>query len=121
MADLCEFFFEPVSIELEAMLRQGRREDAVRFAKDNLRRGYSSPQFLSLVADLLEGKTYRRRELRHWIEIGTDFDELREQGNTREAALLELVRRYGYGETTIRNAVRLYHSGIRASQASQEE
>jgi hypothetical protein len=124
---------------------QARKEDAVRFAQEQLRAGSSSPElspeFRTLVAELMEGRKLKRILYRHWIEIGEDYDDLRTEGDareavlaslaerwrwdlaklktvraTREAALATLTERYGWGETTIRKAVAAYHSGLSANK-----
>lgn len=43
-----------------------------------------------------------------WIEIGEDFYRMREAGVRYDTVLSELVAKYGFSETHIRNALAVY-------------
>lgn len=98
--------------ELRAMAYDGRGEDARRKAVDLLRTGYSHKLFLAFVAELLDpparGRGAPARPPRQWLDIGSDYEELRDAGVTHEAAILRLADRYPYGERTVERAVKTY-------------
>jgi hypothetical protein len=94
------FDFCAVTHQIRGHLDEGRRDDAIQLVDHRLREGYSSPEFLALVADLLAASRPKKggrgqsakKAPPHWYEIGIAFDEL-DETLSREARLLELEER----------------------------
>jgi hypothetical protein len=111
------FEFLPQSIielDVRAALDELRIDDAKRIAAEHLRAGYHSQPFLEVVAEILEIKketgVVGRKQLKspkYWLEIGNDYQDLRDAGLNYEEACAELATRYGKGfsESTIKNTV----------------
>ncbi len=98
-------------MEVRAALSERRIADAKRIATEHLRAGYTSPEFLNVVAEMLEikkqhGKPGRkpRKSEPYWLEIGSKIQKLRDTGNdgkgmTVEEAVEELQTKYGSRNT----------------------
>jgi uncharacterized coiled-coil protein SlyX len=101
-------FICPVALEVQAALDERRIPDAKRIAAEHLRRGYHSQEFLNIVAKMLQVKVQsgvrgpKRKKPPHWLEIGNDFQELRDAGDSYEIACVKLAKKYGCSEGTIR-------------------
>jgi hypothetical protein len=102
--------FCPLAFELRCALEERRLADAKRIAVKHLRgRG---EEFLNIVAEMLgaksrPGKSGAKKKLYppHWLDIGSDYLQLRDAGAKYRPACQALARKYGYSLTQIRNAV----------------
>jgi hypothetical protein len=115
--------FCSVTSEIEALLSQGRRQEAVALAVRNLRSGYDSQNFLMAMADLLEpqkkGPGRPKAWPWRWIEIGQKYEVLRSElisggfrKRTHEDAVAELVRKFGRCARTIEATVSFYRKAL---------
>jgi hypothetical protein len=107
--------FCAVAIELRAALDEQRIADAKHIAAKHLRDGYHSPEFLEVVAEILEIKKEvgvpGRKQLKYpkyWLEIGNDYLDLRGAGHNYEDACAKLAEKYDCGESTIKNTVSFF-------------
>jgi hypothetical protein len=103
-----------VASEVRAALDERRIPDAKRIAAKALRAGHHHQEFLNIVAEMLEvkkqsGKLGRKRQTspRYWLEIGIDFEKLRDVGVSYEKACEELERKWGT-KNTIQKAVAFF-------------
>jgi hypothetical protein len=126
--------FCTVEFDVRRLLDNGHRDEAEALIIAKLRAGYSSPQFLSLVADLLalkkgKGKAWPRGAPRQWLEIGIRDDELRRElaeyrakrrnakrrrrdGNKPEPRIKTLMREFKRKDPkTIKTALAYYRIG----------
>ncbi|MCA1365943.1 hypothetical protein I6F15_00770 [Bradyrhizobium sp. BRP14] len=98
--------------ELRAMAYDGRSEEARRKAIELLRAGYSHKLFLAFVADLLDppvkGRGAPSRPPREWLDIGDDYENLRDDGRSHQDALMDLAEKYSVAERTVERAVAIY-------------
>jgi hypothetical protein len=107
-------YFCQVANEVRELLNKGCRDEAHDLVIAKLRSGYSSKEFLSLVAELLILARARKVWPKPkgippgWLEIGEAFEELLEEGSTYGEAVKELANRFSLGDGTIRRAVRVY-------------
>lgn len=112
MAKLPDISF--VAAEVRAALDERRIDDAKRIAAKELRAGYHHQEFLNIVAEMLEvkkqpgkrGPKYKKRPS-NWLEIGIDFEKLRDAGVSYEKACEELERKWGT-KNTIQKAVAFF-------------
>jgi hypothetical protein len=105
-----------VASEIENLLSQGRRQEAITLAVRNLRDGYDTRNFLTVVADLLEPQNRGRGRPKvrpwRWIEIGEKFEVLRSEGKTHRDAVDELVKKFGRCARTIEETVSFYRKAL---------
>ena len=98
---------------LRKMLATGRNVAARQQAAAWLREGYVSPQFLALVADMVDpskrGKGSRPRALPpQWLDIGQALLTIRDDGFTQEQAILILADRFNRSARAIEQALAFY-------------
>ncbi|MBP0583030.1 hypothetical protein J8I29_27135 [Labrys sp. LIt4] len=108
----------PRTAYLRRLIDQGRVIAAKQQAGTWLREAYASPQFLSLVAELLDpAKPDRSRRNRRppaqWLDIGEAFDALRGDGFTRDQAILILSDRFHCSSGLIDKALDFYRDAQR--------
>jgi hypothetical protein len=108
--------FFGVASEIEALLSQGRRQEAITLAVRNLRSGYDTQNFLTAVADLLEPQKRGRGRPKawpwRWIDIGQKFEVLRSEGKTHGDAVYELAKKFGRSARTIEETVSFYRKAL---------
>jgi hypothetical protein len=107
--------FCAVAFEVRSALDEGRIPDAKRIAAEHLRTGYTSQQFLEVVAEILEiekevGVVGRKQQKQrpYWVEIGNAVQDLRDAGATYENACAETAKKFNCSESTIKNTVRFF-------------
>jgi hypothetical protein len=103
--------FCSVAFEIRSALDERRTADAERIATKHLRAGYHSPEFLNIVAEMIEDKNVPREPGRpgkkcpqRWWEIGQAFEDLGGY-NKPTQAIKELVRQKWGSRGTVRKAV----------------
>lgn len=111
---------------IEALLYEGRRADAIRFAAAKLRAGHSHQLFLNAVADLLEPskKPIGRPKVgapADWFDIGMEADSMISSGETYERTIDALADKYGRGHRTIERAVKFYREGKAEADAEDPD
>ncbi|ESZ76504.1 MULTISPECIES: hypothetical protein [unclassified Mesorhizobium] len=104
--------FSLQAIPIESALSEGRIEDAKTLLIDLLRSGKAGAVVQRLAADMLKPSKRprgRTRALpRHWIDIGEQFNGLRNDGVRYEEAMRRMTEKFGYSETHVRGAVATY-------------
>lgn len=104
--------FSVQAIPIRSALLEGRNEDAKRLTIELLRAGKADKVVQSIAAEMIKPPKRppgRPRTLpAFWIEIGEDFYRMREAGVRYDTVLAELVAKYGFSETHIRNALATY-------------
>ncbi|WP_454811644.1 hypothetical protein [Labrys neptuniae] len=108
----------PRTAYLRRLIEQGRIIAAKQQAGAWLREAYASPQFLSLIAELLDpAKPDRDRRNRRppaqWLDIGEAFDAIREDGFTRDQTILILSDRFHRSAGLIDKALDFYRDAQR--------
>ncbi|WP_150973086.1 hypothetical protein [Aureimonas leprariae] len=117
----------PEVTEIRRLLSSRRREDAVAAAQQHLRNGYSSRDFLRLVADLLEPPRKGKRGPKPsppalWMERGEAVERLRSEGMTYEKAIDRVAFEMGSSPSTIGRACRYYNEALdEHSRLAREE
>jgi hypothetical protein len=109
------FDFCTVAVDIRSAIDERRIGDAKQLAAEHLRSGYHSQPFLNIVAELLKVKKQMGvRGPKHksapsfWYEIGNDFQELRDAGESYSDACEKLAKKYGSGVRTIEKAVAFF-------------
>ena len=106
--------------EIRALLDQGRRPEANALGAKYLRAGVTSPLFAEIVAELqqppLKGQGRPSASPYKWLEIGQEFETMRDGGLTYEAARLAVAEKYCRSESHVEKAVRIYRAAVEASQ-----
>jgi hypothetical protein len=99
---------------LRKLLREGRVVAVRQQAADWLREGFASPQFLHLLAEMLDPSRQKRARRRlpppQWSDIGEAFASLRDDGFIRKQAILILADRFHRSAQTIEKALAHYRS-----------
>lgn len=108
------------SLHLRKMLREGRVVAPRQQAADWLREGYASPQFLALMAELVDPSRQKRsrRQLPppQWWDIGEAFLALSADGFIRQQAILILADRFRRSARTIEKAL-AHHRATEGQEA----
>lgn len=100
-----------IPAQIQALLDQGRTDEARKLAQKHLRAGYGERQFLALIADMLEPKVARGRGRPKTAvppklpQIMDGYKELKDAGMSDEAAFAELAEKHGRSASSIRDAV----------------
>jgi hypothetical protein len=103
--------FSPVAFEIECMIDEGRRAEAIGLARKTLHARYGGDTFLRLVAELLRPATRKRRGRpqvaypRHWLRIGSDFEN--------GANIVDIMKRYRVSESHARKAIERFQKAKR--------
>ena len=118
--------FSVHAFRIEALLSEGRRSEAVDYAAQMLRTGYSDSLFLAAVADLLEPPARKpgrpaASAPADWFDIGQAFDSLISSGATYETAIDALADEFHRGHRTIERAVKFYREGKAEADAAAAE
>jgi len=83
------------------------------------------PEFLNVVADLLDPPKRRRGGQSHWprqwYEIGTRYEELRDDDRTYEQSVKILADEFARGRRTIERVVQFYTSAKEESDRIARE
>jgi hypothetical protein len=124
-----------VASEIEALLSQGRRREAIALAVRKLRSGHDTQNFLTAVADLLEsqkrGRGRPKAWPRRWIEIGQKYEVLRSEQirkpgkggrfvtkrKTHGDVVAELAKKFGRSARTIEETVSFYRKALEYQDA----
>jgi len=110
--------FCPRTAYLRRLIAQGRIVAAKQQAGTWLREAYASPQFLSLIAELLDPAKPDRRRRRpspaQWLDIGEAFDALRDDGFTHDQTILVLSDRFHRSVGLIEKALAFYRDAQHA-------
>lgn len=113
------------ALEIKTAMDEGRTEDGKTIAIELLMKGKADPDVQRLVAAILrppkKAKGRPSSNLRHWLEIGQAFEAEREDGLSHEDALVKIEKIFGYGQTHIEKAVRMYRDAKAAHDASTQE
>ncbi len=111
MAKLPPGFSLP-AIRIESALSEGRTADALKMVVDLLRSGKADAVVQRIAATMLKppkrGRGRQKALPQFWFDIGQDFHDLRSRGHLYEAVLEKLAAKYGFSETHVRNAVRIF-------------
>lgn len=98
--------------ELRAMVYDGRGDEARAKAVELLRSGHSHKVFLAFVAELLDppakGRGAPARPPKQWLDIGEDYELLRDEGSSHQNVLMDLAEKYEVAERTIERAVAIF-------------
>lgn len=104
--------FCPRTAYLRRLIAQGRIVAAKQQAGAWLREAYASPQFLTLIAELLDpakpDRSRRRPPPAQWLDIGEAFDALRDDGFTHDQTILVLCDRFHRSASLIEKALAFY-------------
>lgn len=102
----------PRTAYLRRLIDDGRIIAAKQQAGAWLREAYASPQFLSLIAELLDpakpDRSRRRPPPAQWLDIGEAFDAIREDGFTHDQTILILSDRFHRSAGLIEKALAFY-------------
>lgn len=108
--------FSLPAISIRGALQEGRVNDAKTMVIDLLRAGRADAVVQGIAADLLRpGKRSRGRPRtlpKFWMQIGEEFERMRDTGNRYEETVIHLSEKFGYSETHVRNAVRTYRDAV---------
>ena len=109
------------ALPIEEAIREGRTEDAKRLICEILRAGNADSVVQGLAANMItppkRGRGRPATEPQHWFDIGTEFHHLRSSGWKYEDVMVELERRFGYADATLRKAIAYYESAKAAHDA----
>jgi hypothetical protein len=104
--------FSLQAIPIQSALAEGRKEDAKTEIVRLLLTGKADKIVQLLAAEMIRPPKKKRGRpqalKRHWLEIGEQFQELRDNGVKYEEALHLVSKKFGYSKTHIRDAVTLY-------------
>ncbi|MEI8697657.1 hypothetical protein [Mesorhizobium sp. ISC15] len=96
-------------------LRSGREHDARKYVAHMLRGGRASPAMQALAADIIDPRIATKSRGRKvierpkdWMEVGSAFEQYRQQGMTYELALDEVMKDFGTRKTSTDAAVRYF-------------
>lgn len=110
---------------IQAALSEGRTPDAKRLICEILLAGRADAVVQKLAAEMiLPKKKPRGRQKafkKFWFDIGMEFNSLRGSGVKYEDALSQLSKKFGFGETHIRNAVREYEEAREAHEEATRD
>jgi hypothetical protein len=105
--------------EIEYLMRQGRRQEAIAKAVVVLRAGAASSLVQNLVAELLQPAPKGRGRPAalpwRWAEMGEEFEALRDSGVTHEQAIRQIADRFGRSESAVEKTVRMYRAAVKAA------
>lgn len=111
--------FCPRTAHLRRLIAQGRIVAAKQQAGAWLREAYASPQFLTLIAELLDptkpDRNRRRPAPAQWLDIGEAFEALREDGFTQDQTILVLSDRFHRSVGLIEKALAFYREAQHTS------
>ena len=104
--------FSLQAIRIQSALSEGRTADARKLVLDLLRAGTADRVVQGIAANMLKppkrGRGRQKTMPQHWFDIGQDFHDLRSRGQLYETVLATLAAKYGFSETHVRNAVRIF-------------
>jgi hypothetical protein len=111
---------------IRSMLDEGRRVDAIAFAIAELRKSKEAPLFMQAVASLLESEPSQRgrpttKMPPFWYEIGSDFEEMRDAGETYEAAVQQLAERWRRSERSVERAIAFWRDAKEAHDEASRQ
>lgn len=119
--------FCSVAFEIRSALDERRMADAERIATKHLHAGYHSPEFLNIVAEMIEDKNVPRKVGRpetkypqHWWEIGNAFLDLGGDKKPTQAIKSLVEMKYG-SRNTVRKAVDYFQDAKRAHDDATAE
>jgi|SRR4051812_46873131 hypothetical protein len=111
------YYTDSLAHEIEYLLHQGRKRDAIAKAVAALRAGTASVPVQALVADMLlpapKGRGRPKALPRDWYEIGVAFQDLRDGGMTYEDAVPALAKKFGSSESAVEKTVRMYRAAVK--------
>ncbi len=123
MAEL-RFTFDAKAFAIECMINEGRKADALTAICEQLRAG-ASLSVQKLAADFLlpsaRKKGRPKTNPKHWLEIGDKFNLMLDDGKTWETILVHLSAKYGYSESQIRRAKKVYDEATRRHDEAVRE
>jgi hypothetical protein len=109
------------AVEIQAMLDEGREGEARARLTQLLREGKAGPEVQLIVEGLLNpipnrklGPKRKKRPFK-WVEIGRDYEELRDAGMTADGAYEQLAKRYPRSESVIEKTVRYFREALQKS------
>jgi len=104
--------FSLAALPIQSALSEGRTEDAKRLICEILEAGKADSVVQQMAAKMIKPVKRRRgkpkADPKYWFEIGEEFHHLRDHGSKYEDALAALQSKWGYSETHVRNAIRLF-------------
>lgn len=118
--------FSIKAVPIQAALSEGRTKDAERLTVELLRTGKADAAVQRIAADMISPPKKRGRGRpkalpAHWHEIGEEFSWLRDDGVLYETAVERLSTKFGYSETHVRSAVRIFDAAKDAHREATAE
>lgn len=101
-----EFF--TVAAKARSALEENRKDDAKRVVLDFLDT-VAHPDFVAVVAEMLEAKRSQTKYPANWFEVGMDYVELKKSGVKYEVALERLAVKYQWSVRTVEDRLTFYN------------